>query len=42
MNEFPTQGDILKFAYDAVGILPRKHGDERDWTETGKNQYKQN
>lgn len=33
---FPTQGEIIRFAYDAAGVLPRKHGDLLDFDETDK------
>lgn len=33
---FPTLGELLKFIYDAIGVLPRKHADDSDFTENDK------
>jgi hypothetical protein len=33
---FPTPGEIIRFAYSAAGVLPRKHGDPCDFDEIGK------
>lgn len=33
---FPTLGELVKFIYDAAGVLPRKHADDEDLTETDK------
>lgn len=33
---FPTLGELIKFAYSATGVLPRKYGDQDDLTEQQK------
>ncbi|GGX23158.1 hypothetical protein [Undibacterium macrobrachii] len=33
---FPKVGEIIQFAYDAAGVLPRKHALEKDFDETAK------
>ncbi|GJH29305.1 hypothetical protein [Caballeronia novacaledonica] len=33
---FPTQGEVLKFVFDAFGILARKHTDDGKFDETAK------
>lgn len=33
---FPTQGEVLQFAYDAFGVLPRKHEKDDHFDETRK------
>ncbi|WP_241300264.1 hypothetical protein [Burkholderia stabilis] len=33
---FPTQGEVLKFAFDAFGVLARKHTDDQKFNETAK------
>lgn len=33
---FPTQGEVLQFAYDAFGVLPRKHERDDHFDETRK------
>lgn len=33
---FPTQGEVIQFAFDALGVLPRKHDDNASFDETQK------
>lgn len=33
---FPALGQVIKFAYDATGVLPRKRGDQDDLTDQQK------
>lgn len=33
---FPTQGEVIQFAFDALGIMPRKHEDDPSFDETRK------
>lgn len=33
---FPTLGQLIKFAYSATGVLPRKYGEQDDLTESEK------
>lgn len=33
---FPTQGEVLHFAFDAFGVLPRKHEQDESFDETSK------
>jgi len=33
---FPTQGEVIQFVFDALGILPRKHEDDPSFNETRK------
>ncbi|SEB99281.1 hypothetical protein SAMN02787142_0686 [Burkholderia sp. WP9] len=33
---FPTQGEVLQFAFDAFGVLPRKHERDESFDETRK------
>ena len=33
---FATQGELIKLAYDAFGVLPRKHADRTELDETRK------
>lgn len=33
---FPTLGQLIKFAYAATGVLPRKYGEQGDLTESEK------
>lgn len=33
---FPTQGEVIQFAFDALGVLPRKHDDDPSFDETRK------
>lgn len=33
---FPTQGEVIQFVFDALGIMPRKHEDDPSFDETRK------
>ena len=33
---FPTQGEVIQFAFDALGIMPRKHENDPSFNETRK------
>lgn len=33
---FPTQGEVIQFAFDALGVFPRKHDDAASLDETKK------
>jgi hypothetical protein len=33
---FPTQGEVIQFVFDALGVLPRKHDDDASFDETRK------
>jgi hypothetical protein len=33
---FPTQGEVVQFTFDALGVLPRKHDDDASFDETQK------
>ncbi|MDQ3058896.1 MAG: hypothetical protein M3R45_05165 [Pseudomonadota bacterium] len=33
---FPTQGEVIQFAFDALGVFPRKHDDVASFDETKK------
>jgi hypothetical protein len=33
---FPTQGEVIQFVFDALGVLPRKNDDDASLDETGK------
>lgn len=33
---FPTQGEVIQFAFDALGIMPRKYEDDPSFNETHK------
>ena len=33
---FPTQGEVLQFAFDAFGVLPRKHERGENFDEARK------
>jgi hypothetical protein len=33
---FPTQGEVIQFVFDALGIMPRKHEDDPSFDETHK------
>lgn len=33
---FPTQGEVIQFVFDALGIMPRKHEDDSSFDQTRK------